>query len=61
MSQWGQHSVSLTTRFLAATWSRLMAAFSKRYAEEWGKWGPRFERGRADGSRVLIRYTPIAR
>ena len=45
----------------SATWSRLMASYAKRYPDEWGKWGPRFEQGRADGSRLLIRYTPIAR
>jgi hypothetical protein len=45
----------------SATWSRLMAAYAKRYPNEWGKWAPRFEQGRADGSRLLIRYTPIAR
>lgn len=38
---------------------RLMAAFGQRYAKEWGKWEPRFAQGYADGSRVVIRYTPI--
>jgi hypothetical protein len=43
-----------------ATFERLAAAFGKRYADEWGKWGPRFRTGFEDGSRVLIRYTPEA-
>jgi hypothetical protein len=43
-----------------ATFERLFEAFGKRYAEEWGKWGPRFRSGYADGSRILIRYTPEA-
>jgi hypothetical protein len=41
-----------------ATFERLFEAFGKRYADEWGKWGPRFRSGYADGSRILIRYTP---
>jgi hypothetical protein len=45
----------------AGTWSRLMADYAVRYPDEWGKWKPRFEQGRADGSRVVIRYTPISR
>jgi hypothetical protein len=39
-----------------ATFARLLTAFSTRYPEEWAKWKPRFEQGRADGSRVIIRY-----
>ena len=38
--------------------ARLMESFSSRYADEWEKWGPRFQKGWDDGSRVLIRYTP---
>lgn len=38
---------------------RLMSTFAVRYANEWKKWGPRFQKGRDDGSRVMIRYTPI--
>ena len=41
------------------TFDRLMASFAERYSGEWGKWGPRFQKGYDDGSRVLIRYTPI--
>jgi hypothetical protein len=39
--------------------ARLLDAFGERYASEWGKWKPRFEKGYADGSRVVLRYTPI--
>ncbi|MBW2273387.1 MAG: hypothetical protein JRG96_08960 [Deltaproteobacteria bacterium] len=43
-----------------AAFRRLMKAFAGRYPDEWGKWEPRFEKGHADGTRVLIRYSPIA-
>jgi hypothetical protein len=39
---------------------RLLAAFGKKYPDEWGKWEPRFKKGFEDGSRILIRYAPIA-
>ena len=42
-----------------ALFGRLLTAYGERYAAEWGKWKPRFEKGYADGTRVLIRYTPI--
>ncbi len=35
-----------------------LGAFGRKYPDEWGSWGPRFRKGLADGSRVLIRYTP---
>ncbi len=37
---------------------RLLAAFGKRYSDEWGKWEPRFREGRKSGQRVVIRYRP---
>ena len=43
-----------------AVFDRLMAAFGKRYPDEWAKWEPRFAKGFADGSRVMIRYSPVA-
>jgi hypothetical protein len=43
-----------------AVFDRLLAAYAVKYADEWGKWQPRFESGYADGSRVVIRYSPIA-
>ena len=42
-----------------AVFDRLLESFAKRYSDEWGKWRPRFENGYGDGSRVVIRYTPI--
>lgn len=39
---------------------RLMKSYAKRYAEGWGKWGPRFRKGYHDGTRELIRYRPVA-
>jgi hypothetical protein len=38
---------------------RALAAYGKKYPDEWDKWGPRFRAGLADGSRVLLRYTPV--
>ncbi len=43
-----------------AAFGRLMQAFSQKYAAEWGKWESRFRKGYDDGSRVLLRYTPVA-
>lgn len=43
-----------------AVYARLLEAFGKKYSDSWGKWGPRFEAGWKDGSRALIRYTPIS-
>jgi hypothetical protein len=42
-----------------AAFERLRATFGKKYPDEWGKWEPRFEKGYQDGSRTLIRYSPI--
>jgi hypothetical protein len=39
---------------------RLMSTFAVRYPNEWKKWQPRFQKGYEDGSRAMIRYTPIA-
>ena len=36
-----------------------LSLFGKKYADAWGTWGPRFKNGLADGSRVLLRYTPV--
>jgi hypothetical protein len=41
-----------------AVFARLLAAYAVKYADEWGKWKPRFESSYADGSRVVIRYSP---
>ncbi len=37
---------------------RLLASYDEKYPAEIGKWRDRFIEGYADGSRVLIRYTP---
>jgi len=39
-----------------AVFDRLLAAYAVKYADEWGKWKPRFESSYADGSRLVIRY-----
>jgi len=38
---------------------RLLATFERKYPEEIGRWRERMRQGFADGSRVLIRYTPL--
>ncbi len=43
-----------------AAFDRLKRKYSEKYADGWGKWGPRFQEGWDDGSRTLIRYTPIS-
>jgi hypothetical protein len=43
----------------AATFERLLASYATRYPDEWSKWKPRFESSYKDGSRTVIRYTPI--
>lgn len=42
------------------TVERALHTFGSKYPDEWDKWGPRFRDGLNDGSRVLIRYRPIA-
>jgi len=37
---------------------RLLATFERKYPEEIGRWRDKMRKGFADGSRVLIRYTP---
>lgn len=40
----------------AATHASILAKFGGKYPAEWDTWGPRFTKGLADGSRVMIRY-----
>ena len=41
----------------AETQGRVLAAMGGKYSDDgWSRWGPRFEEGLADGSRVMIRY-----
>ena len=37
---------------------RLLSIFEAKYPDEIGKWRDRMRKGYADGTRVLIRYTP---
>ena len=40
---------------------RTLKAMGSKYAGEgWNTYGPRFEKGLADGGRVLLRYRPVA-
>jgi hypothetical protein len=38
---------------------RLLRIYDRKYPEEIGRWRERMRQGYADGSRVLIRYTPL--
>lgn len=53
-------SVVASTNFVEdkATQDRMLQIFGRKYADEWGSWGPRFRNGLADGSRVMIEYSP---
>ena len=39
--------------------TRLLEKFGAKYSAEWGTWGPRFKNGLADGSRVMLKYSPV--
>ncbi len=40
---------------------RTLTAMTTKYADEgWSTYGPLFKKGLADGSRVLLRYRPVA-
>jgi hypothetical protein len=42
-----------------AAFARVLPIYARKYPDEWAsKWEARFKQGMADGSRVLIRYTP---
>jgi hypothetical protein len=38
---------------------RVLEVYDRKYPEEIGRWRERMRQGYADGSRVLIRYTPL--
>jgi hypothetical protein len=42
-----------------ALMERLLAVYGRKYPAEIDKWRDRMRKGLADGSRVLIRYTPV--
>ncbi|MCG8588268.1 MAG: hypothetical protein MJE66_03180 [Proteobacteria bacterium] len=39
---------------------RLLVEYERKYPQEIGRWRDRMRQGQADGSRVLVRYTPAA-
>ena len=39
--------------------ARLLKKFGSKYYTEWGTWGPRFKEGLEEGSRVMLRYSPV--
>ena len=43
-----------------AAYERLFTTFAKKYPEGWPKYEARFREGLQDGSRVLMRYQPVA-
>ncbi len=43
-----------------AVHAEALGRFGQKYSDEWGKWGPRFEKGLASGERVMIRYSPVS-
>jgi hypothetical protein len=45
----------------AALMERLLAVYGRKYPAEIEKWRDRMRKGLADGSRVLIRYTPVSK
>jgi len=40
--------------------ARVLKLFGSKYPLGWVLWGPRFRRGLANGSRVMLRYQPVA-
>ena len=38
--------------------ARVLERMGQKYSAEWGTWGPRFQKGLANGDRVMLRYTP---
>lgn len=43
----------------AAVQEKVLEAMGGKYSGDgWGRWGPRFRNGLADGSRVMLRYGP---
>lgn len=44
----------------AAAYDRLYATYAKKYPDGWPRYEAKFREGLRDGSRVLMRYTPIA-
>ena len=52
-----EHMATASLEEGAETRAAVLAAMGAKYADDgWSSWGPRFEKGLADGSRVMIRY-----
>lgn len=51
-------SITATASIESDTDRRIAALdqFGLKYSAEWSKWGPRFRKGLADGSRTMLRY-----
>ena len=43
----------------AAAQSQVLDTFGTKYKAEWSSWGPKFRNGLKDGSRVMLRYSPV--
>ncbi len=43
----------------SAVHERVLKRYGDKYSLEWLMWGPRFRNGLADGSRVMLHYTPV--
>ena len=43
----------------ASTQSQVLDKFGGKYKAEWSSWGPKFRNGLKDGSRVMLRYSPV--
>ena len=43
----------------SAVQAAMLPKFGAKYSDEWPVWGPRWEKGLADGSRVMLRYRPV--
>jgi hypothetical protein len=41
-----------------AVQTAMLEKFGGKYSDEWPVWGPRWQNGLTDGSRVMIRYQP---
>ena len=52
-----EHMATASIETDAAVHARILDAMGGKYAATgWSNWGPRFEKGLVDGSRVMIRY-----
>ena len=44
----------------ATVQGQVLEVMGGKYSAEWDTWGPRFRKGLADGSRVMLKYEPTA-